>query len=107
MGLLGLLSFFFVVFFIFRDAMRATRLVARRRQPQDTLVLWSGVVILLGAASVGVVLEGPMGGILFWSFLGIASSQLQQYELKESIEKTKEDSPKISRATRPRALAGV
>jgi hypothetical protein len=107
MGLLGLLSFFFVVFFIFRDAMRATRLVARHRQPQDTLVLWSGVVILLGAASVGVVLEGPMGGILFWSFLGIASSQLQQYELKESIEKTKEDSPKISRATRPRALAGV
>ena len=35
----------------------------------------TGLIILLCSAMFGVVLEGPMGGILFWSFLGIAIGQ--------------------------------
>ena len=31
--------------------------------------------MILGAATFGVVLEGPMGGILFWSLLGLACSE--------------------------------
>jgi len=76
MGIVGLLSFIAVVFFIWREATRAASLVARRRQPAETLGHWCAVLVILGSASFGVVLEGPMGGILFWSFLGLASSQL-------------------------------
>jgi hypothetical protein len=81
MGFLGLLSFLAILLFICRDALRAARLVARRKQPAETLGHWCAVLVILGSASFGVVLEGPMGGILFWTFLGLASSQLQAQQV--------------------------
>jgi hypothetical protein len=78
MGAIGVVVFGIVVFFILRDAIFAARRVARGQAPTASLSHWCAVLILLGSASFGVVLEGPMGGILFWTFLGLASSQLQQ-----------------------------
>jgi hypothetical protein len=80
MGAIGLLFFSIIVFFILRGAKRAARLVASGRQPVETLIHWCAVLIILASASFGVVLEGPMAGILFWTFLGLASSQLQEQE---------------------------
>jgi O-antigen ligase len=76
MGLVGFLSFALIVLFTVREAVAAARRVARRKAEPFTLAFWTGVLIILGSASFGVVLEGPMGGVLFWSFLGLASSQL-------------------------------
>jgi len=36
--------------------------------------LWVSPWVLLAAASLGVVLEGPMGAVVFWSLLGLASA---------------------------------
>jgi O-Antigen ligase len=83
MGFVGLLSFMAISLFICRDALRAARLVARRKQPAETLGHWCAVLVILGSASFGVVLEGPMAGILFWTVLGLASSQLQQQQLAD------------------------
>jgi O-antigen ligase len=97
MGLVGLLSFLAIATLIWRDAVRAARLVARGKQPPQTLVHWCAVLVILGSASFGVVMEGPMGGILFWTFLGLASSQLRQSELREietrEIEQTRPQEP--------------
>ena len=75
MGLIGLLSFSVVVFLILREAFITARKVARGALPASCLAFLIGAIIILGSASFGVVLEGPMGGILFWSFLGLAVSQ--------------------------------
>jgi O-antigen ligase len=78
MGIIGFLSFSLIVMFTIREALAATKRVARRKADPSTLAFWTGAIIFLGSASFGVVLEGPMGGILFWTFLGLASSQLHQ-----------------------------
>jgi O-antigen ligase len=76
MGLLGLALFLVILFMIVRRAFLAARSVARGEQPESNLAPWCGVTILLVASLFGVVLEGPMGGILFWTFLGLACSQI-------------------------------
>jgi O-Antigen ligase len=76
MGVIGLASFLVILFLIIRMAFQGARSVARGQQPQENLAHWCALINLLGAALFGVVLEGPMGGILFWSVLGLAASQL-------------------------------
>ncbi len=36
--------------------------------------LWSGALAIVVASTFGVVLEGPMGAVIFWTLLGLASS---------------------------------
>ena len=72
MGLLGIICFTLMGVIIVREAVRTARRVARGQAEPATLGHWCAVVILIGSASFGVVLEGPMGGILFWSVLGLA-----------------------------------
>jgi hypothetical protein len=91
MGFLGLISFTLIGLFIIRDAVRAARRVARGDAEPVTLSHWCSVLILLGSASFGVVLEGPMGGILFWSFLGLAVSE--QLKPKIPVEPQSDRSP--------------
>ena len=57
---------------IFRGGLQAA-LAFRRGEAQDShaLAYWCGVWAILAAGSFGVVLEGPMGAIPFWSFLGL------------------------------------
>lgn len=87
MGVIGLLAFTVVSFLIFREAYFAARRVAIGRASTDTLADWCCVLVLFGAASFGVVLEGPMGGVLFWSFLGLAvGRKLPEKEPSVSLE---------------------
>jgi hypothetical protein len=74
MGLLGIGCFILIGFLIVRDAVRMARRVARGQAEPQMLIHWCAALILLGSASFGVVLEGPMGAIPFWSFLGLAAS---------------------------------
>jgi hypothetical protein len=75
MGIIGLGSFVIILYFMAKMAIVAARSVARKEQPESSLIPWCGSINLLVAALFGVVLEGPMGGILFWTFLGFACSQ--------------------------------
>jgi len=76
MGLVGLVTFSVVMWQIVANAVRAFFFVRRGRAPTTVLAPWSGVIILLISALFGVVLEGPMGGIVFWSLLGLAVSRV-------------------------------
>ena len=96
LGVVGVLSFGAIAFLILRNAMRAARRVRHGRAEPPTLAHWCAIVVLLVAASFGVVLEGPMGGILFWSILGLAASQT---ELERKPE------PKRVESARPRPVA--
>lgn len=41
----------------------------------STVGLWAGAWVILVSACFGVVLEGPMGAVLFWTILGIANRE--------------------------------
>ncbi len=41
--------------------------------------LWCSLWVILISATFGVVLEGPMGAVLFWSILGLAHSGDEEY----------------------------
>lgn len=97
MGLLGIICFAMIGFFILRGAARAARRVARGEAEPLALLPWCGAVILLGSASFGVVLEGPMGAIPFWTFLGLAISAPKQQSLPQK-EKDISIKPPIRRS---------
>lgn len=71
MGLVGLAAFLAFLFVLTRRTWRVMR------DPDTTsadLGLWSGAWVILISACFGVVLEGPMGAVVFWSLLGLAST---------------------------------
>jgi hypothetical protein len=68
MGALGLALFLLVVAMMARSAWPAFR-----RRDFPTMGLWSVVWIFFISACVGVVLEGPMGAVVFWTLLGLAN----------------------------------
>lgn len=47
----------------------------RRRDDLAGAGLWSSIWVILFSACFGVVLEGPMGAVVFWTILGLAHSQ--------------------------------
>jgi len=69
MGLLGLLLFLAIAAMMTRSTVLAFRLRDYR-----TMGLWSVVWVLWLSACFGVVLEGPMGAVVFWTILGLASA---------------------------------
>ena len=73
MGIVGILAFFLVVFYIFRSALRCAAAIRRRKTPTIDIALWCGVIAILITSCFGVMLEGPMAAIVFWSLLGMAS----------------------------------
>jgi O-antigen ligase len=74
MGLVGLLLLFWIV-----GAMAAaTWRLARRARTDDAalgpLGWWSVAWVMFTSGCFGVVLEGPMGAVIFWTSLGMANS---------------------------------
>ena len=67
MGALGLLLFLAIALMMARTAWPAFR-----RWDFPAMGLWSVVGVLGLSACFGVVLEGPMGAVLFWTVLGMA-----------------------------------
>jgi hypothetical protein len=74
MGLVGLLLFSAIAFLSVRQTIRAAILVRSRRMDAVDFSYWCGALVLLISGAFGVVLEGPMGAIPFWTFLGLALS---------------------------------
>jgi hypothetical protein len=69
MGLLGLGLFLTIAVMMARSTWPAIR-----RRDFDAMGLWSVTWILWFSACFGVVLEGPMGAVVFWTALGMASA---------------------------------
>ena len=64
------------------------RSVQSIRAKRESAYLWAAVLVILSSSAFGVVLEGPMGAVIFWAMLGLASS----YDIAES-GMPRDDSP--------------
>jgi hypothetical protein len=73
MGIVGILSFAIVVLYILRSSLRCAAAVRRGKTSGTDIALWCGVLGILVTSCFGVMLEGPMAAIVFWSLLGMAS----------------------------------
>ncbi|MCC5022734.1 MAG: O-antigen ligase family protein [Candidatus Synoicihabitans palmerolidicus] len=68
MGLVGLLPFLGIIALMARETWRVLR-----PELHPSLGFWLGAWVILITAFLGVVLEGPMGVVVFWLLLGIAN----------------------------------
>jgi O-Antigen ligase len=73
MGIVGILAFFIVLFHILRSALRCAAAVRSRETSARDIAWWCGALTILVTSCFGVMLEGPMAAIVFWSLLGMAS----------------------------------
>jgi O-antigen ligase len=84
MGLAGIAPFLMTVALL---AMRTWQ-TFRQSASSEILLPWCAAVALLTSACFGVVLEGPMGAVVFWISLGLAVGHSVGDENDPSVEKT-------------------
>lgn len=77
-GAVGLLAF---LCFLAANGLATLRATRQREKPEEALP-WCCAWAILASACFGVVLEGPMGAVPYWIFLGIGSAALikREYE---------------------------
>jgi hypothetical protein len=73
MGAIGILAFALIVLQILRSSWSCATAVRRGKTSPIDIGLWCGAVGILVTSCFGVMLEGPMAAIVFWSLLGMAS----------------------------------
>ncbi len=78
MGWAGICVFAVLTLQIIVGGIRAALAVKANRLPISVLGYWCAVWVILLASTVGVVLEGPIGAVIFWSFLGVAVETSQR-----------------------------
>ncbi len=78
-----------------------TLLVLRHSPDPVQWSLWCAPWVILCSATFGVVLEGPMGAVVFWTLLGLANSYPPAAEAGPAT------SPPGTTASLPAAAAGV
>jgi hypothetical protein len=83
MGVAGLAAFALLVGAF---VVRTWRAVRSPSTPLADLGLWACVWNILISACFGVVLEGPMGAVVFWSLLGILNSPRSDASAEEQAE---------------------
>lgn len=71
MGFVGLASFLILMMAM---AVRTWRVLRDNDAYLRAGAWWCGAWVLLSCAFFGVVLEGPMGAVVFWTVLGLASA---------------------------------
>ncbi len=83
MGLVGAVIWFAFCIVLLGRFWRALR--DPSTDPLD-VGLWCGLWVILVSATFGVVLEGPMGAVVFWSLLGLAhgSTPTEEADLEDT-----------------------
>ena len=72
MGWIGIAVFAVLTGQIVVGGIRAALVVRAKEMPVENLGYWCATWVILVSSIVGVVLEGPVGAIVFWTFLGVA-----------------------------------
>ena len=78
MGWTGIAVFAVLTLQIIVGGIRAALMVKADKQPLVDLGYWCATWVILVSSAVGVVLEGPVGAIVFWTLLGVAVEVSQQ-----------------------------
>src|SRR5207302_6368964 len=95
MGIIGILTFVILVFLLLRSALRCAAAIRRGKAPTMDIAWWCGVLAILVTSCFGVMLEGPMAAIVFWSLLGMAS-----YREWERLHAPAKETPEAIREAR-------
>ena len=74
MGVTGLIAWLAVMLAAAARTLRAARMARDDPRAVPVLAWWSASGVLLTSACLGVVLEGPMGAVVFWTMLGLANA---------------------------------
>ncbi len=90
MGAVGLLV---LLVFVGVIAARTWRAVRDPATPRAALGLWASVWTILVSACFGVVLEGPMAAVLFWSVLGILNAPDPDEQEEENPAEMTDEKP--------------
>ena len=72
MGLIGIAVFAVLTVQILVGGIRTALRVKAGQQPLADLGYWCSTWVILVVSAVGVVLEGPVGAVVFWTFLGVS-----------------------------------
>jgi hypothetical protein len=72
LGRLGLVGLLIFLGFLGLLATRTWRVVRDPESDATQVAQWIALWPIIVSACFGVVLEGPMGAVLFWTLLGIA-----------------------------------
>lgn len=86
MGASGLLPLLAILTVIALRTWRTGRRVATGEKTGGDLGMWLGAWSILVAACFGVVLEGPMGAVVFWTLLGLAAAAQDRAEASDEAE---------------------
>jgi hypothetical protein len=98
MGIIGSLVFAAITLQVIVGGLRAAWAASAGWLALADLSYWCGAWAILVASAVGVVLEGPVGAIVFWSFLGVATGTFQVAEQKRRDRLEREAQPLLSLA---------
>jgi hypothetical protein len=93
MGSIGLAAF---LTFVGALMVKTWRSLRNRSTDPVAVGLWCAAWVILTSACFGVVLEGPMGAVLFWSVLGLANGMAPA---ERELEKVAGPAPQISEET--------
>jgi O-antigen ligase len=85
-GVVGLLAFVGVLAAMALATWRSRASFARGDQRVSHVVLWVTAWAILTSSCFGVVLEGPMGAIVFWTLLGLANAPVSEPTAADSID---------------------
>ncbi len=77
MGIIGSIVFLLITWQVIVGGVRAGLAARAGWLPLEDLSYWCGAWAILTAAVFGVVLEGPMGATVFWTFLGVGVRTMQ------------------------------
>ena len=77
LGIVGSLVFLAITWQVIAGGIRAALGVRSGWLPLSILGYWCSTWAILIASAFGVVLEGPVGAIVFWTFLGVGTGAVQ------------------------------
>lgn len=107
MGIVGVLVFLGVMAVTGVTTVRTIRAVD---VTSTEIALWASAWLILISACFGVVLEGPMGAVVFWTLLGMANGGWRE-PVREMEERARMPNPGCLRTSDPTAsnpaLSGV
>jgi len=83
MGLAGLAAFLALVAAMAARTWRLARLARTDDAALPALGWWSVSWVMFVSGCFGVVLEGPMGAVIFWTSLGMANATTADLEAKK------------------------
>lgn len=104
-GRMGLVGFGLFLLLCGILTVRTFRAMRHPSTASPTLGLWTSLWAILVSACFGVVLEGPMGAVVFWTLLGLASATTPTSAEADPLAEAPD--PALPAAARTREFAPV